>query len=109
MVAVEAMASGKPVIVSRVGGLQHIIEHGVTGFSAPSDDSDAWVEILIQLINDPDLRRRISERAAADVREKYTWDHIVESYYLPLFNEFERTSKCSPQSQDGIDGGNSCA
>ena len=41
MVALEAMAMGTPVIASEVGGLAHLVQHGVTGFHVPSRDPEA--------------------------------------------------------------------
>ncbi|MBN1549968.1 glycosyltransferase family 4 protein [bacterium] len=87
IVAVEAMASGKPVIVTRVGGLQHIIQHNITGISVPKLSADQLVEAFELLILNSDLRKRIGEAAAVKARKMYSWDTIVEKYYLPIIEK----------------------
>ena len=51
IVALEAMASERPVIVTRVGGLQHIVADGIDGFVVDSFDAQALREKIIRLIN----------------------------------------------------------
>ena len=53
LVALEAMASGTPVIASRVGGLAEIVQDGVTGFLVPPGDVAALHERLAQVLRDP--------------------------------------------------------
>ena len=52
LVALEAMASGVPVIASDVGGLPEVVEHGVTGFLAPVGDVDKMAEYATQILAD---------------------------------------------------------
>ena len=57
-----------------MGGLQYIVEHGQTGYVVPPDDPDQWVEIIVSLINNPELREKIfrnmSERATEIIKEE---------------------------------------
>lgn len=83
LVALEAMACGTPVIASRVGGLQHTVEDGETGFLVPAGDPEALAERLRLTLLDRNLR----ERLATNARQKaqaYTWrsvaDRIVDLY-----------------------------
>ncbi len=76
MVALEAMACGTPVVASQVGGLAFLVKDGETGFTVPVGDPDALCGPLKALINDPDLRRRMGEKAAAFAQE-YSWEKIV--------------------------------
>ena len=76
MVALEAMACGAPVVASEVGGLAFLVQDGVTGFHFPAEDPQALSEKLINLIENRDLRQKMSTRAAEVARE-YDWDRIA--------------------------------
>ncbi|MBI3119332.1 MAG: glycosyltransferase family 4 protein, partial [Candidatus Hydrogenedentes bacterium] len=84
MVAVEAMAAGCPVCASRVGGLQHIVEHGRTGFLFERGNSAELAQQLAQLLDDPALRHEMGRAARARVEQEYSWPRVVSRYYLPL-------------------------
>ena len=62
-VNVEAMAAGKPVVASRVGGIPEVVEDGITGFLVPPVDRKALTSALSRLLNDEDLRRRMGGAA----------------------------------------------
>jgi glycosyltransferase involved in cell wall biosynthesis len=85
IVALEAMACGKPVIVSRVGGLKDIINDGVEGFVVEPRSPEQLKDRLYVLLNSPDLRKRMGEAGRRKVLEKYTWDIIYDKHYSPLF------------------------
>jgi glycosyltransferase involved in cell wall biosynthesis len=71
-VVVQYLAGGKPAIVSRVEGIEEIVEHGVNGLITPADDVGAAVRALLQLAQDPILRERLAAGARrADVQR---WD-----------------------------------
>ncbi len=76
MVALEAMACGKPVVASQVGGLAFLVQDGITGYTVPVDDPQALAECLIKLIQDVDLRQRMGDQAAAFAHD-YSWDVIA--------------------------------
>lgn len=75
MVALEAMACGTPVVASQVGGLAFLVQDGLTGYHVPGDDPQALAGRLLELIEEPDLRRQMGERAAAYARG-YSWEII---------------------------------
>lgn len=86
MAVVEAMASGLPVVASRVGGLQETIEDKVTGLLVPPDDADALAEALIRILKDPELARRMGEAGHARARDRYSeerfqhaWDTLLNA------------------------------
>jgi N-acetyl-alpha-D-glucosaminyl L-malate synthase BshA len=54
LVALEALASGVPVVASDVGGLPEVVEHGVTGFLAPVGDVDSMAAFCLELLRDGD-------------------------------------------------------
>ncbi|MEK7672003.1 MAG: glycosyltransferase family 4 protein, partial [Bacteroidota bacterium] len=53
----EAMALGKPVVCSRVGGVAEMVHDGENGFLVESEDEDALADRLVKLLTDPALRR----------------------------------------------------
>lgn len=73
----EAMALGKPVIASRVGGLREAIQNGRNGFLIDPGDVDALAARLRELIIDPLLRERMGQAARETVFSEYLIDDKV--------------------------------
>lgn len=71
VVLMEAMASGVPVISTRITGIPELIESGKDGLLVPPSDVDSLVEAILQLITRPDLRRTMSEEARRKVLGLY--------------------------------------
>ena len=67
-VAAEAATVGKPVVATRVGGLQDLVVDGETGLLVPPNDSQALREAIDLLMGSPELRERMGQRATAHVR-----------------------------------------
>jgi glycosyltransferase involved in cell wall biosynthesis len=63
MTAREAMAYGRPVVATAVGGLVDAVEDGVSGVLVPPGDADALRGALVRLLDDADLRRTLGTRA----------------------------------------------
>jgi glycosyltransferase involved in cell wall biosynthesis len=63
MTAREAMAYGRPVVATAVGGLVDAVEDGVSGVLVPPGDAGALRGALVRLLDDPDLRRTLGTRA----------------------------------------------
>ena len=78
MVALEAMASRIPVVVSDVGGLSEIVEDGITGVKVPASDPRALAEGILRVLDDPELAEQMTENAYRVVQERYRWDMIAE-------------------------------
>ncbi len=77
-VLVEGMACGLPCVAVDAHGPATIVDDGSTGWLVPPDDEDALVEALIEVVNDPEERKRRGERAYRVAREKYSWPSLVE-------------------------------
>lgn len=73
LVALEAAASGVPVVGADAGGIPDIVQHGTTGFLVRPGDTEGWVRHLSDVLLDPSLRERMSRAARADA-EQHTWD-----------------------------------
>ncbi|HEV7663631.1 MAG TPA: glycosyltransferase family 4 protein [Chloroflexota bacterium] len=78
LAVLEAMASGTPVVASRVGGVSEIVQDGVTGFLVPPDDQSALHDRLALLLGDPALARRMGACAREVVLERFTWTYVAE-------------------------------
>jgi len=87
MVAVEAMACGRPVCASRVGGLQDIVVDGDTGFLFEREDSEGLAQCLRRLLDDRDLRGRMGAAARKRVETEYDWRRIVAKHCAPLLED----------------------
>jgi glycosyltransferase involved in cell wall biosynthesis len=61
----EAMAAGVPVVSTRVGGVEDVVEDGVTGILAPLGDEDAMAEAILSLLADGERRRAMGEAGRA--------------------------------------------
>ena len=61
-VLVEAMAAGKPVVASRVGGIPDLIQDGYNGYLVPPADQQALAEAILKLLNDRDRARLMGQR-----------------------------------------------
>ena len=83
-VALEAMAAGKPLVASRVGGLPELVRHGQNGLLVPEKDEAALADALVMLARDPDLRAQLGASGHAEIRGKRSWDaagaRFVEVY-----------------------------
>ena len=79
IVNLEAMAAGKPVIASRVGGVPEIVKEGETGLLFPAEDEGALCEAMVRLASSPGLRERFGAAARVAV-EEFTWPAIADQY-----------------------------
>jgi glycosyltransferase involved in cell wall biosynthesis len=75
----EALASGTPVVSSKVGGAPEMITYGKSGYYFEVGNSDKMAEYILKLINDDDLRRKMGKYARKNMVEKYDWRKIVRS------------------------------
>ena len=85
MVALESMACGTPVAATQVGGLQHLVKNGITGFTVPNNDPDALEESLTQLICKPELRAQMS-RNSIEYAKTFSWETITPKI-IDLYKE----------------------
>jgi glycosyltransferase involved in cell wall biosynthesis len=73
----EAMAHGRPVVASAVGGLLDLVVDGETGILVPPRDVLALREALQRLLSDPELRRRMGEAGRARAAERFSWEAVT--------------------------------
>jgi N-acetyl-alpha-D-glucosaminyl L-malate synthase BshA len=78
--ALEAMASGVPVIGARAGGLPEVVTDGVTGHLCPVGDVEGMARASVRLLQDPARWQQMSDAAAADARSRFSEAAIVAQY-----------------------------
>ena len=86
LVALEAMACGTPVVGTRVGGLQTLIEHGESGLLVPAGDYQALAESMAKVLTDHRLRMHLAH-GARDRAEHFSWRRVgdrVEALYTKI-------------------------
>jgi len=84
-----AFAFGKPAIVTNVGSLPEMVEYGKSGLIVPPKDPEALAEAIIKLLEDDELRKKMS-RNALKRAEELSWDNIAKMHikvYEEVLNE----------------------
>lgn len=76
----EAMAMGRPVLGSNVGGLAELIEDGVTGVLFAAESRDSFLDGAVRLASDREGRLQMGERARQAVLRERTWRQVVGRY-----------------------------
>ena len=85
--AIEAMASGCPVVATRVGGLPDLVKHGETGYLVPSEDAAALANGILHLLRHRECAQRLRVTARMWVRERFRTARLVaemEALYRDL-------------------------
>jgi len=76
----EAMACGRPVVASSVGGIPEQVVHEKTELLVPAGDAEAMALCVIRLLKDRDLRTRMGGRGAMRVAQRFDLEAEVASY-----------------------------
>ena len=76
----EAMASGRPVIASRAGGIPEVVDDGKTGLLVPPDDATALARALARLIDDAPLRDKLGAEGPRRIAEGWLPQQMVAAY-----------------------------
>ncbi|NJL61966.1 MAG: glycosyltransferase family 1 protein [Methylacidiphilales bacterium] len=87
LVAIEAMASGTPVVASDVGGLQFTVVPGETGLLAQPQDVAEFAIAIDKIISNPEWRDKLGEAGKRRVHNKFSWDGVanqLSELYLQL-------------------------
>ena len=83
---IEAQAANKPVVSTNVGGIENIVEHGVTGLLSSSQDVNLFSENLSRLVNDDSLRVKFSQTGWEHVGHKFHYTQLVKNV-RELYND----------------------
>jgi glycosyltransferase involved in cell wall biosynthesis len=88
--AIEALAAGRPVVATSVGGVPDVVREREDGFLVPVGDTEAMAERLERLARDPKLRERMGQAGRARVVPRYAVDRLVDDvdcFYRSLLAE----------------------
>jgi len=97
----EAMACGRPVVGSAVGGIAFTVQDGVTGYLVPPGDPEALADRLHLLLTRPDLGAGMGRAARARVEREFTWPTVarrVAALYEELLAPADRAAVAAPVS-----------
>jgi glycosyltransferase involved in cell wall biosynthesis len=86
----EAMASGLPVVATRVGGADELVDHDRTGVLVPSNDPIALANTLESLLVAPERRLRMARAARTRAQSEFSLDKMVGAYEELYYGLMER-------------------
>lgn len=98
MTVLEAMAQGRAVVATDVGGTGEAVEHGVTGLLVPPGDEDALAAALAQLLASQELRAAYGAAGRARVAAEFTIEQMVERT-LEAYRDAIRSTSSSAASR----------
>lgn len=97
--ALEAMASGVPVVSTRIGGMPEMLRHG-GGVLIPPEDPAALAACIARIAGDANLRERLAAEAQRAAERHFSWESMVQQYRAQLFGPEATDAGCI-----AIDGG----
>src|SRR5205085_392429 len=74
----EAMAAGKPVVATSVGGLKESVIDGITGLLVPPKDPESLARAIRKLLTDPGLAARLAEDGRANVARSFSSERMIQ-------------------------------
>ncbi len=81
----EAMATGLPIVASRVGGNPELVQHGETGLLFESNSVEALAQALQILLDNPQKAKTLGENALRRAREAFSLEKMVQNYETVYF------------------------
>ncbi len=82
IVALEAMLSENPIVVSDIGGLNEIVEHRVNGMKTYCGNPNSIADSILELLYNPKLCSEITKKAKSKVRNEYNWNKIAQDTHF---------------------------
>jgi len=89
MTVIEAMAAGKPVLATRVGGVAGLIEDGGSGHTVAPDDVEGLARHILELLSDAEQRQRLGQRAR-QLAERFRLETVAAQYRQLYYQVAER-------------------
>lgn len=82
VVAIEAMSAEIPVVVSDIGGLNEIVEHGVNGMKSYTGNANSLADSILSLLFNEQLCHNVVKNAKQKVKEVYNWQKIAQDTHF---------------------------
>ena len=82
IVALEAMLAGVPTVVSDVGGLNEIVEHGVDGMKSYAGNPNSIADSILELLLKPELCDMVTKKAKQKVKNEFNWAKIAQDTHF---------------------------
>lgn len=82
IVALESMLAGVPTVVSDIGGLNEIVDHGVNGMKSYAGNSNSIADSVLTLLYNHQLCDNIVKNAKAKVKSDFNWNKITQDTYF---------------------------
>ncbi len=83
---IEAMAAGRPIVATRVGGNPEVVVHGETGLLVEAGQPAALAAALGSLLGDPDMRTRMGRRGREVALQRFDIERLIDEYQA-IYNE----------------------
>lgn len=81
IVMIEALAHGKPVVASAVGGIPDVITSGETGCLVPEKNPIALTKAISELLDQPEWADQLGRQGLADIQHRFGWPRIVQLWH----------------------------
>lgn len=91
IVALEAMLSGTPIVVSDVGGLNEIVDHGVNGMKSYAGNANSLADSILTLLFDQKLCDTVTKNAVSKVKDEYNWTKITKNTHFAYEKAIAKT------------------
>ena len=99
----EAMACGVPVVSSRIGGMEELLEGG-GGLLYPPGDAQALVRVLKELLPDEARRGELARAARNEVVQRFGWERMVQRFIKLLAGEAPAALRGDTSREAGVEG-----
>ena len=94
-VVLEAMASGKPVVATKVGGIEDLIKDGLNGFAVDVSSDSQLAERISLLLDDRELREKLSQAARKTIEENFHIERKIDEI-MEVYNRVTHPTVSSP-------------
>jgi len=80
MVILEAMAAGKPIVATEIGGVPEAVQNDRTGILVPVGDAQAFAAALVRLAGDAELAARMGQAGRERHRTQFSFERMIDEY-----------------------------
>jgi glycosyltransferase involved in cell wall biosynthesis len=101
MTLLEGMASGLPIVATRVGAVPELVLDGVTGFLVPSESPEALAQAIQALLASPELRDRFGAAGRRRIEENYSAARMTSDYLAVYQRALRRRTGSSIEAPVG--------